>query len=231
MLAIDNEPRVLDGMRALLQQMGLPRRHRRRPEGRAAALASLGASPDVIIADYHLDEGDGLAAIAALRERLGYHTPAILATADRSPEVREAAAARRGRAAQQAAEAGATARAADALPGAARGGGVARYQPSERLALLEQARELVFLRRDQVVAAVLVVAPERAVSCSTRSRKLARTSAMASSNSASVSVPGMCDAFLEISAWAGEDAILARSRVGPRSLWAGVQIWPLRALL
>ena len=49
-------------------------------------------APDAIIADYHLDEGDGLAAIAALRERLGFSVAAILATAERSQEVRDAAA-------------------------------------------------------------------------------------------------------------------------------------------
>jgi CheY-like chemotaxis protein len=89
-LAIDNEPRVLDGMRVLLQKWGCSVAT---ADGLADALASLAVRPDVIIADYHLDEGDGLAAIAALRERLGYLTPAILATADRSPEVRRAAAA------------------------------------------------------------------------------------------------------------------------------------------
>jgi CheY-like chemotaxis protein/anti-sigma regulatory factor (Ser/Thr protein kinase) len=89
-LAIDNEPRVLDGMRVLLQKWGC---RVATADGLAGALASLAVKPDVIIADYHLDEGDGLAVIAALRERLGCLTPAILATADRSPEVRRAAAA------------------------------------------------------------------------------------------------------------------------------------------
>ena len=36
--------------------------------------------------------GNGVAAIRALRERFGRSTPAILATADRSPEVRDEAA-------------------------------------------------------------------------------------------------------------------------------------------
>jgi CheY-like chemotaxis protein len=91
-LAIDNEPRVLDGMRTLLTKWGcrvaiaLDLREAR------AALATLDGLPDAIVADYHLDEGDGLSAIAALRHQLGERTPAILATADRSVEVREAAA-------------------------------------------------------------------------------------------------------------------------------------------
>ena len=45
----------------------------------------------MIVADYHLDDGDGLAAIALLREKLGFAAPAILATAERSLEVRDAA--------------------------------------------------------------------------------------------------------------------------------------------
>ena len=49
--------------------------------------------PDVVIADYHLDHGNGLTAISTLRERASAPLPAILLTADRTPQVREAAAA------------------------------------------------------------------------------------------------------------------------------------------
>ena len=89
-LAIDNEPRVLEGMRTLLNRWGCVVAT---AEGLAEATAALieFGPPDVIIADYHLDSGDGVAAIRALRERLGRSTPAILATADRSPEVRDQA--------------------------------------------------------------------------------------------------------------------------------------------
>jgi CheY-like chemotaxis protein len=57
------------------------------------ALASLRSKgePDVVIADYHLDHGNGLTAISTLRERTSMRVPAILLTADRSPQVREAA--------------------------------------------------------------------------------------------------------------------------------------------
>ena len=61
------------------------------------ALAALGARedmPGVIIADFHLDEGDGLDAIAALRARLALEVPAVLVTADRSLALREQASAR-----------------------------------------------------------------------------------------------------------------------------------------
>jgi CheY-like chemotaxis protein len=56
-----------------------------------AAMRAFGAPPDVIIADYHLDDGDGIEAIGALRAAFGADIPAILATADRSLEAREAA--------------------------------------------------------------------------------------------------------------------------------------------
>ena len=91
-LAIDNEPRVLDGMRALLTKWGCRVALAENLSEASAALAELDGAPDAIIADYHLDEDDGLSAIAALRQQLGYKVPAILATADRSQEVREAAA-------------------------------------------------------------------------------------------------------------------------------------------
>jgi CheY-like chemotaxis protein len=41
--------------------------------------------------DYHLDDGNGIASIRALRRRFGTDLSAILITADRSPHVREEA--------------------------------------------------------------------------------------------------------------------------------------------
>ena len=90
-LAIDNEPRALQGLSGLLNRWGCRIATAHGLEEAEAALAAFGA-PDVIIADYHLDSGDGLATVRALRQRSGRATPAILATADRSPEVRAAAA-------------------------------------------------------------------------------------------------------------------------------------------
>ena len=90
-LAIDNEPRALQGLSGLLSRWGCLVATAHGLDEAMAALETFGA-PDVIIADYHLDSGDGVAAIRTLRERLGRRTPAILATADRSPEVRDAAA-------------------------------------------------------------------------------------------------------------------------------------------
>jgi CheY-like chemotaxis protein len=46
--------------------------------------------PNGLLVDYHLDHGNGIEAIVALRARYG-DLPAILITADRSPAVRERA--------------------------------------------------------------------------------------------------------------------------------------------
>ncbi len=46
-----------------------------------------GPLPDIIVADYHLDEGTGVDAILALRDALGIEIPGIIVTADHSPEV------------------------------------------------------------------------------------------------------------------------------------------------
>ncbi len=90
-LAIDNEPRVLDGMRALLSRWGCVVVTANGLAEAREALSGFGA-PDLVIADYHLDKGDGIAAIRALRKELARPIPAILATADRSPEARDEAA-------------------------------------------------------------------------------------------------------------------------------------------
>jgi Na+/proline symporter/CheY-like chemotaxis protein len=90
-LCIDNERSILDGMETLLGGWGC--RVLTAPD-LAAALAVLEASglePDGLLVDYHLDGGDGVAAIAALRRRLKRDLPAILITADRSAAVREEA--------------------------------------------------------------------------------------------------------------------------------------------
>jgi CheY-like chemotaxis protein len=57
------------------------------------ALRTNKALPEVIIADYHLDDTDGLELIKALRWKTQVDTPAVLVTADRTPAVRDAAAA------------------------------------------------------------------------------------------------------------------------------------------
>lgn len=82
-LCIDNDPRILDGMRTLLGGWG-------------CAVETISASaelegqtrPDVLLADYHLDGETGFDVIAAARRHFGESFIAVLVTADRSTEVR-----------------------------------------------------------------------------------------------------------------------------------------------
>jgi CheY-like chemotaxis protein len=90
-LCIDNEPKVLDGMEALLGGWGC--RVLKAPDLEIAIAAAGDAQVPLngLLVDYHLDHGNGLDAIAELRRRFGAELPAILITADRSPHVRDAA--------------------------------------------------------------------------------------------------------------------------------------------
>jgi CheY-like chemotaxis protein len=88
---IDNEPSILLGMRTLLEGWGcacLTARHARE----ALTLFAGEDAPHFVIADYHLDEGDGIDAIEALRGRFGSSLPAILITADRDVALKRKAA-------------------------------------------------------------------------------------------------------------------------------------------
>ncbi|HKS63576.1 MAG TPA: PAS domain-containing hybrid sensor histidine kinase/response regulator [Xanthobacteraceae bacterium] len=93
-LCIDNEPKILDGMATLLGGWGC--RVLKAPDLKSALaeVSDAKAIPSGLLVDYHLDEGNGIEAIAALRWRFGNELPAILITADRSPLVREEARAR-----------------------------------------------------------------------------------------------------------------------------------------
>jgi Na+/proline symporter/CheY-like chemotaxis protein/two-component sensor histidine kinase len=89
-LCIDNEPSVLDGMETLLRGWGCDVL---KAPSLALALTAISESstiPNGLLVDYHLDQGNGIEAIIALRRRFG-DMPAILITADRSPDVRELA--------------------------------------------------------------------------------------------------------------------------------------------
>jgi Na+/proline symporter/signal transduction histidine kinase len=90
-LCIDNDLAILDGMETLLGGWGC--RVFKAPDLAAAIAVTAQAkvSPDGLLVDYHLDDGNGIAAIAELRRRFGADLTAILITADRSPYVREEA--------------------------------------------------------------------------------------------------------------------------------------------
>ena len=89
-LCVDNEPEILDGMRTLLEGWGC---QVTTASGLSEADTGLEHRnkadwPEILLMDYHLDEGTGLEAIKQLRKRLGPSAPAILITADRSSELR-----------------------------------------------------------------------------------------------------------------------------------------------
>jgi CheY-like chemotaxis protein len=87
-LCIDNEEAILEGMRVLLGGWGAEV-HVARGHEEARAIDIV---PDVIIADYHLDNGaSGVDAVTILREHYQRHIPALLITADRTQEVRDLA--------------------------------------------------------------------------------------------------------------------------------------------
>jgi CheY-like chemotaxis protein len=87
-VAIDNDKLIADGMRALLAAWGCAPIVAGSQREAIAALAREKRFPDAILADYHLDEGDGVDAIVALRWKFGASVPAALITADRSDEMR-----------------------------------------------------------------------------------------------------------------------------------------------
>ncbi|HZL31140.1 MAG TPA: hybrid sensor histidine kinase/response regulator [Pseudolabrys sp.] len=89
-VCIDNEPSVLDSMEMLLRGWGCEVIKAPDLDIALAAIAESDVPPNGLLVDYHLDHGNGIEAIVALRASLG-NLPAILITADRTPGVREQA--------------------------------------------------------------------------------------------------------------------------------------------
>lgn len=87
-LCIDNDARILDGMRLLLEGWGCSVDT---VSGSKDFEAADIRRPDIVLADYHLDGETGLSVIRKLRTVYGEGMPAVLVTADRSNEVRTAA--------------------------------------------------------------------------------------------------------------------------------------------
>lgn len=91
-LAIDNEPKIIEGMTALLGGWGCEAVGAASAVEAIAELSARGLTPDILLVDYHLDGGaTGFEAITQLRWRFGDDVPAVLITADRSLAVREEA--------------------------------------------------------------------------------------------------------------------------------------------
>src|ERR1700760_2438532 len=90
-VCIENDLAILDGMKTLLSAWGADVIAVTDPEAAMEAIEAAGASVTGVLVDYHLDRGNGVAAIRDIRRRFGENLPAILITADRSPHVRAAA--------------------------------------------------------------------------------------------------------------------------------------------
>jgi Na+/proline symporter/signal transduction histidine kinase len=90
-VCIENDLAILDGMKTLLTAWDAKVIAVSDPEAAIAAIEAAGERVTGLLVDYHLDRGNGVAAIRDIRHRFGENIPAILITADRSPNVRLAA--------------------------------------------------------------------------------------------------------------------------------------------
>jgi Na+/proline symporter/signal transduction histidine kinase len=90
-VCIENDLAILDGMKTLLTAWDAKVIAVSDPEAAIAAIEAAGERVTGLLVDYHLDRGNGVAAIRDIRHRFGESIPAILITADRSPNVRLAA--------------------------------------------------------------------------------------------------------------------------------------------
>ncbi len=87
-LCIDNEPEILDGMASLMTPWGCEVI----TAGDGASAETADPEPDVIVADYHLDDAEnGIDVMDRLRQRFDTTIPGILITADQSEAVRDQA--------------------------------------------------------------------------------------------------------------------------------------------
>jgi len=90
-VCIENDTAILDGMKTLLNAWDAEVIAVADPDAALEAIEAVGGQVTGLLVDYHLDRGNGVAAIRDIRRRFGEAIPAILITADRSPHVRAAA--------------------------------------------------------------------------------------------------------------------------------------------
>lgn len=87
-LVIDNDAAILDGMARLLRSWGCQVATAADRAEAEARIGREGFRPDIVLADYHLDNDHrGTELIIALRHLLNEDIPAAVVTADRSPEL------------------------------------------------------------------------------------------------------------------------------------------------
>ncbi len=88
-VCVDNEAVILDGMETLLSNWECRVGKARSSEAAVREVAKHATPPDLILADYHLEDETGLDAVDAICKAVKFDVPAIIITADRSPEVHE----------------------------------------------------------------------------------------------------------------------------------------------
>ena len=87
-LCIDNEPAILEGMSALLEEWGCHVATALDHDEAAEHISNGFGLPDLILADYHLEETTGIEVYQTLLEEMDKSIPGVLITADRSEEVK-----------------------------------------------------------------------------------------------------------------------------------------------
>ena len=90
-VCIENDRAILDGMKTLLTSWDAKVIAAPDLASASEAIAASNQRVTGMLVDYHLDRGNGIAAIRDIRQKFGAGIPAILITADRSPQVRYAA--------------------------------------------------------------------------------------------------------------------------------------------
>lgn len=87
-LLIENDPDVASAMVRLLDGWSCHTVTARGPEEIGPALDQMERRPDIVLADYHLDQGKtGLAALEEFHRRAGMEIPAVVITADRGAAI------------------------------------------------------------------------------------------------------------------------------------------------
>jgi CheY-like chemotaxis protein len=86
-MCVENEPSALLAMQTLLGGWGCTVIAAQGTGEALSILRERQAAPDIILADYHLNEGTGIEAVSAVRASLQLPIPAIIITADHSAGV------------------------------------------------------------------------------------------------------------------------------------------------
>tara|TARA_R110002110_G_scaffold406421_1_gene626478 strand:- start:312312 stop:315854 length:3543 start_codon:yes stop_codon:yes gene_type:complete len=90
-VCLDNDPMILEGMKQLLGTLGASVQTAVDRAQLQAHFSSL-PYPDIVLADYHLDDGDtGLNAVLAVRQLNTVQTPCVIISADDSDVIRDRA--------------------------------------------------------------------------------------------------------------------------------------------